>query len=392
MDYKRFTDQKTGQLRKFRNPSTGKEDWLFIPDVMPPNWEFTERLWPLLVEAKEALGTLNGIGRTLPNPDLLLRPLQNREAITSSSIEGTYVTPQQLLIYDLDSDDAEKADAEGSSRADWREVFDYRAALMRGCRLVVDGPITNSVIRNMHETLMLRARGRDTSPGEFRKIQVQIGSTGKYVPPHSSEVPTLMGNLERYINEGDERYDPLILGYIVHYQIEAIHPFSDGNGRIGRVLLALMIYKLLGHSMPWLYLSAFFEKYRDEYTDKLFRISTHGDWEQWIEYCLLGTIRQAADSILRCDRIGRLKDTYYKLGDASGTPRSRQIIDRLFYSPVITVPAIRDLCKTHYQTAKSDILSLIEVGVLSELSNGRPKSYYAHELFHIAYGNDEGAE
>ena len=156
MDRSRFTDGAPGSLRKFRNPSAQRDDWLFIPNELPPDWQFPHGLWPLLSDAKAALGTLNGIGQTLPNPELLLHPLQNREAITSSSIEGTYVTPQQLLLYQLDP--IEPGSAEGQV-ADWREVFNYGSSLKKGCHLLTQFPICSRVICEMHKSLMSGVRG-----------------------------------------------------------------------------------------------------------------------------------------------------------------------------------------------------------------------------------------
>jgi len=388
MDIKRFTDKKTGDLRKFNSTQTGRDEWLFIPREFPPDWDFPSRLWPLLADAKEALGTLNGIGQTLPSADLLLSPLQNKEAITSSRIEGIYVTPQQLLLYDLDP--REPSSAKGK-QADWHEVSNYRAALIEGCQMLRDAPLTNQVIRAMHRTLLSGVRGHHQTPGEFRRMQVQIGANGRYVPPPAIEVPRLMSNLERYINERDPRFDPLVQSYLVHYQLEAIHPFRDGNGRIGRVLLALMVYKLMQHSKPWLYMSEFFESFKDEYTDCLLAISTHGDWERWIELCLRGTIARASDSIRRCGKILALRDRYHGLIDPVATPRSHKIVNQLFESPVVTIPSVQKRCEITYHTAKDDIERLVRVGVLHEIESERPRSFVASELFQIAYldGGDD---
>lgn len=386
MDAKRFTDSRPGELRKFTNPQTEKTDWLFIPNEMPPDWRFPERLWPLLATAKEALGTLNGIGQTLPNPNLLLTPLQSREAITSSSIEGTYVTPRQMLLYELDPREPTSPDEQA---ADWREVFNYRQTLVQGCQQIQDMPILNRDLRAMHKTLMSGVRGARKSPGEFRRVQVQIGATGRYVPPPPADVPRLMANLERYINEGDDRFDPLVLCYLVHYQIEAIHPFADGNGRIGRVLLALMVYKVMLHTSPWLYMSGFFEQHREEYADLLFRISTHGDWESWIEFCLQGTIYQALDAVTKCNRIVQMRDQYYERIKSRSTSRSHGIINWLFEWPLLNIPRVAEKWGIDYKTARKDLERLVEVDILKEIPDSRPRSFLAHELFDIAYSDQD---
>jgi Fic family protein len=388
MDHTKFTDKMTGTLRKFRNASSGKDDWLFIPHPLPPNWTFPNELWPLLATAKESLGTLNGIGQTLPNPELLLRPLQNREAITSSSIEGTYVTPQELLLYELDP---KEPSSPHDPAADWREVFNYGNALKQGCNLFAELPVCSRLICEMHKTLMTGARGERKSPGEYRRIQVQIGSAAKYVPPPPSEVPSLMGNLELFANNGDLPYDPLVMCYLVHYQFEAIHPFSDGNGRVGRALLALMIYKWLGHTLPWLYMSAFYEKYRDEYTNNLFRISSDGDWATWIEFCLNGTITQASDAVRRCDRFQRLRKEFHERVRAP-SPRSHKLIELLFEAPVLTISKIAKSFDVTYHTARKDIEHLAKHGILAEVPNEHPRAFYAREIMQIAYGEQDDTE
>ncbi len=384
MDKERFTPLATGEVRRFHNELTNKPDWQFIPAELPIAWEFSTRLWPLLVEAKEALGTLNGIGRTLPDPELLIRPQQTREAIQSSKIEGTVVTPQQLLLYELDP--REPASAEGRL-ADWREVFNYTSAMRRGCEMLKELPTCNRIIKAMHLELMRGVRGERKLPGQFRPMQVQIGSSGRYVPPPASEIDRLMGNLEAYLNLDEYPYDPLVMCFITHYQFEAIHPFADGNGRVGRCLLALLIYLKLGHHLPWLYLSPYFEQYDDEYASNLFRISTHGDWERWVEFCLNGTIRQARDSISRCERLNSLLTDYYRRITAS-SPRTETIVRQLFKNPIVNIPEVRRICgNISHNTAQRDIDRLVGDGILSPLGTRRPRSYFSREIWEIAYGD-----
>lgn len=380
MDPKKFEKSAPGKLIRVEEPI---KDWCFLPDELPTTWEFSPELWPLLVEAKEALGTLNGIGQTLPNPQLLLRPLQNREAISSSSIEGTFVTAQELLLFELDPSDPSSAD---DIKADWLEVFNYGRTLLKGIDLLKSLPLCNRLIMEMHVTLMLGVRGRDTSPGQFRRCAVQIGSSGRFVPPPWSEVERLMANLERYVNETSG--DPLVRCFITHYQFEAIHPFRDGNGRVGRALLALMAQHWHGHSMPWLYLSAFFERYKDEYIETLFNVSAKGAWSEWIEFCLRATIAQANDAIRRCHQFIRLR-TEYQSRINSHSARTFQIIDSLFTSPVVSIPSIASQFVVTYHTARSDIQRLVDAGILTKLATTRPKSFWAPELMKVAYGDDD---
>ncbi len=382
MDPERFGPNRSGTLVRIDVP---KKDWAFVPNDMPPQWTFNPSLWPLLADAKESLGTLNGIGQTLPDAQLLLYPLQNREAITSSSIEGTFVTPEQLLLYELNQREPKSP---SDKAADWREVFNYGKALRRGCELLNSLPIVNRVLREMHGILMEGVRGANKAPGEFRKCQVQIGSGGRFIPPPHTEIERLMANLERYVNAPEDNLDPLVRSYLVHYQFEAIHPFLDGNGRVGRLLLALMIYKTMGHTFPWLYMSAFYERYRDEYMSNLFSISADGTWDKWLEFCLRGTIDRAKDAIRRCARLNQLRGQFDSRIDAH-TPRTHRIVESLFHSPFIDIPSVAERFHVQYATARSDLEKLVNVGILKEVENYRPRSFFSPEIMDIAYGEQD---
>ncbi|MEX2287726.1 MAG: Fic family protein [Planctomycetaceae bacterium] len=379
MDRSRFTEKATGRLVRTEVPL---KDWAFVPNRLPPKWDFDIKLWPLLAEAKEALGTLNGIGQTLSDPHLLLRPLQSREAIASSSIEGTYVTPEQLLLYELNPRDPKSAH---DRVADWHEVLNYAKALEHGCKMLDTLPVCNRVILQMHGILMRGVRGWNKSPEQFRRCQVQIGSSGRFIPAPWTEVEPLMGDLEQYINSDDDPLDSLVRSYIVHYQFEAIHPFMDGNGRVGRCLLALMIYKTSGHVLPWLYMSAFYERYREEYVNNLFAVSAEGAWDRWIEFCLRGTIAQANDSIWRCNQFNRLRLEFHARLDAH-SPRTHPLVESLFKSPVIDIPSIARQFGITYATAREDIRRLVKAKILYEMEDHRPKSFFSPEIMRIAYG------
>lgn len=381
MDPKRFTSDAAGNLVPIDLGLKGK-DWAFIPGELPPKWEFPSHLWPLLAEAKQALGTLNGIGQVLPDPQLLLRPLQTREAITSSGIEGTHVTPQQLLLYELDP---REPLSDSDQMADWKEVFNYGRALQRGVELLKSIPICKRLIREVHEVLMTGVRGEKSDPGKFRKCQVQIGSSGKFVPPPHLEVERLLDLLEKYIHRDDPRYDPLVRCYLVHYQFEAIHPFMDGNGRVGRALLALMTAYWHKHSVPWLYMSAYFEKFRDEYVKYLFDVSSRGAWEKWVEFCLRGTVEQANDSIYRCHRFIALRSEFHARVKAPSS-RTHQLIEALFRAPLLTISWVSKEFDVSYHTARTDIERLVQAKILQELPDEYPRSFVAKEIMDAAYG------
>lgn len=366
----------------------GETDWSFVPHPLPTDYNLEPESWPLLVQAKEELARLDGVGRHLPNQELLLRPLQQREALTSSSLEGTYASPKQLLLYGIDP-------REPSSEKDpvnaWREVFNYGRALTHGQQQLNDGyPLSLSLIRQLHQSLLSGVRGADRTPGEFRKTQVHIGSTRRFIPPPPLEVP-------RCLNEFEEQFkctsniDPLVRCFMLHYQFETIHPFNDGNGRVGRLLLSLMIYQWCGLHSPWLYLSAFFERYKDEYIDNLFNVSARNRWSPWINFCLRATISQSKDSIRRIDRLVALRQEYHdRTVNLSGASRLHSIIENLFALPLVAVSRLARQYEVTYPTANADVSRLVKVGILSVLPDTYPKTYYSPEIMRIAYqGVDE---
>ena len=387
MNRKLFSDKMTGELVLADAPDP---DWAFVPAPLPPRaWRFPQRLWPLLSDAKERLGTLNGIGRTLPNPELLLRPLQSREALRSSSLEGTYATPEELLLFEKSAD--KEPTSEGDRRNAWLEVFNYGESLRLGMELLGSLPFSLRLVRAIHERLLRGVRGRERTPGDIRRTQVCIGSDRRFVPPPIDRLPDTLSELEKYMNTEDSEPDGLVRCYLLHYQFEAIHPFLDGNGRVGRALLSLMIYKLCGHHMPWLYMSAFFERFKDEYVDKLFKVSAEGAWDDWLEFCLRGTIEQANDSIRRCEELRELRDKYAARLDR-GSVRTHQIVERLFTDPIVTAPEIEKALNVSYPTARRDLDLLVQAGILRLIERTHPMAFCAHEVFAIAYREPHDAD
>ena len=382
MDSSKFSKDRTGELVEISLP---KADWAFVPHPLSPDWEFPGHLWPLLAQARESIARLDGIGRTLPNPQLLLHPLQSREALRSSSLEGTYASPQELLLFELNP---RTPKSERDRANDWLEVSNYGKALRQGMALLEELPLSLRLIRELHRTLLDGVRGRERSPGEFRKYQVHLGANRRYIPPPPERLLECLNEFERRMNQEDIQYDALVRCYLLHYQFEAIHPFRDGNGRVGRALLSLMIYKWCKLSMPWVYMSAYFERFKDEYIDNLFRVSSEGNWEDWIDFCLRGTISQANDSIRRCEELRNLRDTFHEQADV-GSGRAHTIIEDLFTVPMVIVSALAKRCSVSYPTAKADVEQLTQRGILKELEGSRPKAFYSPEILRIAYGEPE---
>lgn len=379
MDRTQFTAARTGELVPITSPIS---DWAFVPNPLPPSWEVPLHLWPKLAHAKQLLGKLDGIGSTLSHPELLLRPLETREALTSSSLEGTYASPQELLLFELKP----RAPRSSQDRANaWLEVYNYGRALREGFAYLRDRPLSLHMIRQLHAWLLRGVRGDRTNPGQFRSDQVHIGSDRRFVPPPPERLQETLDQLEPLLESNPSEFDPLVWVYLVHYQFEAIHPFLDGNGRVGRLLLALMTWRGCGMSQPWLFMSPFFEKYRDEYIHHLFQMSADGRWEPWINYCLTGTIEQAEDSFKRCSQLNALKEDM-RGRVTSGSARLHQIIDELFVHPFVTIPNLRDLLQVSYPTAKSDVDRLIAASILEEVeASSNPKAYVAREILAIAY-------
>lgn len=375
-----FGEFKTGQLKPIR-PGGRVNDYAFVPDSLPAALLPDSSLWQLIAEARDRVGTLNGIGGVLPAPGLLLRPLQRREAIKSNSIEGTYVTPEELLLFELEQNKERGPDTQ--RRDDWREVAAYDWALIDGVNMVSTGErIDKKLICHLHRQLMQGVRGKDKRPGHVRDIQVYVEAGRRFIPPPAEYLESLLSNFEDYLQS--ESGDPLVRAFISHYQFEAIHPFLDGNGRLGRLLLSLCVYKWLNHSHAWLYLSEFFDKNRKEYIRRLYAVSASGEWNEWIKFCLIGAIERAEFAISTCKRLNDLKREYEsRVGHLS--KRINAIISGLLCDPFIEASELARRLGISYNSAKRDIDKLMEHNVLKEWASTRRKIYCAHEVFSAAY-------
>jgi Fic family protein len=218
---------------------------------------------------------------------------------------------------------------------------------------------------------------------------VQIGAGARFVPPPANYLRECLDQFENYLHQ-PKAMDPLVEAFIVHYQFEAIHPFRDGNGRVGRLLLAITIEDWCGLSGQWLYMSAYFEKYKDDYIERLYRVSTEGDWSGWLRFCLQGVAEQAVDAQERCSRLLSLKEDYRARLDRSGCPgRVYQIVEDLFVRPFTTAPWIKDKYQVSYPTARSDLERLVKMEILNDMALRlrRQKAYLCEDIFRITYGD-----
>lgn len=384
MDRAQFLEHAPGSLVPIGTPEQG---WAFVPAPLPRDWVLPSEHIALLVDARQSLARLDGAGRHLPPHSLLLRPLQRREALRSSALEGTFATAEELLAYGLEPKDpistADPANA-------WREVFNYDAALQHGQKLLRELPLSSRVIRELHKRLLERVRGSDRRPGAFRTRQVHIGSDRRFVPAPPDQVPDLIAELERYMNE-PVTTDCLVQAFLTHYQFETIHPFLDGNGRVGRLLLSLMVHIKCGLQSPWLYLSPYFERYKDEYINRQFSVSTRGDFGGWVAFCLRATVAEANNALARIDRLLALKTKYEKklASSARVSSRLQPIVSHLLSSPLTTIPALAKQFKVTFPTAQKDVHRLIELGILKESPRqSKPRYYISHEFLAAAYAED----
>jgi Fic family protein len=360
-------------------------DYAFLPAPLPPTWEFPADMWPLLMEATNKLNMLEGFGRQIMDPSVLLRPMRDREAIRSSEIEGTYANPKELLLFELDPKESHSQDDRIN---DSREVLNYRNAMHYAEQTEL--PLCLRLLKDLHRILMQGVRGEDKTPGEFRKIPVAMGQSGKFIPPPHHRLMEFLDPFESYLHIKEPKYHKLVDCFLAHYQFETIHPFSDGNGRVGRLLLSIMLRQSCDLSQPWLYMSEYFEKNREGYYEGLYRVSTEGAWSNWIRYCLEGVSIQADVTIRRFKAMMDAKQAFHDRVVAMGaSARLVAIIDTLFHRPLIRVTAVRDQFSVNYNTAKADVEKLVGLRILTELPDQYPKTYYAPEIFTIAY---EGLE
>jgi Fic family protein len=356
----------------------------FMPHPLPPKWLWPDNLWNLLVEARTSLASLDGTGKHLPNPEILLKPLQRREAQLSSKLEGTITDPQQQALFQADPTYPVSATDPVNA---FREVFNYGRAL----RLRLDGgnqlPLSLRLIRELHAILMDGVRGFRQTPGEFRTMQNQIGIPARFVPPPVERLNEALDAFEKYLHASDG-FDPLVKSFLTHYQFETIHPFGDGNGRVGRLLLSLTIAEWCKLSSQWLYMSPFFEKRKTEYMDLMLGVSTHGNWEAWLKYCLEGVVSQAMDTEKRCDKLLALHRDFHKRLKG-GSVRLSALVDSLFESPVISVRTVKRRFGVTYPTARADLRKLEMAGILMPLQDMQIITYYCQPIYWVTYGDVE---
>jgi Fic family protein len=353
----------------------------FVPAPLPPKLDWTPRLIRVLSDADRLIGKLAGEGGRLPNPHILMRPFLQREAVLSSKIEGTQATLGELLA-------AEAGVAVDRSPDDLREVGNYVVALEHGIVRLKELPLCVRIIRELHEKLMTGVRAQQASPGRFRKVQNWIGkpgstlATASFIPPPPDEVETCLAAWEKFVHESE--LPPLVTIALAHYQFEAIHPFLDGNGRVGRLLISLFLIERQILPTPLLYLSAFFEAARREYYDGLRGVSERGEWNEWLEYFLQGVARMSEDALSRAARINSKLIEWQKkvAGDSTNAPL--RVVELLAANPFITVKGAAEKLGVAFTTAQRAIERLERLGIVKQSGDAkRDRVYCAKALLDI---------
>ncbi|HKG04249.1 MAG TPA: Fic family protein [Conexibacter sp.] len=377
MDAARFTAQAWGAV------TAAPEGYpAFVPKPAPRQLELSQRTWEQLDEAAHHLGILTGIGRRLPNPLLLITPYLRREAVLSSRIEGTQATMSDLYASELGQTDLVRA-------PDVEEVRNYITAHEHGLESSL--PLSLRLIRDLHRILMQEVRGHERHPGEFRRYQNFIGGANgwdaTYVGPPVPQMRELLDDLERFLHEDSLR--PLVQAAVLHYAFEAIHPFGDGNGRVGRLLLPLFLRDRKLLPQPLLYLSAYFERNRVDYYDGLMRVSTHGDWDGWVRFFLNGVREQAIEAADLAEALLALQVRYRdELQAAHVTANVLALVDNLFINPLIYTSRAQSLLDVSAPTARAAIRALEQHGIVREVT-GRNwgKLFQADEIYELLRGD-----
>ncbi|MEZ6242459.1 MAG: Fic family protein [Phycisphaerales bacterium] len=363
-------------VRLGRGEGDGGETILgFLPDPLPPEADWVGicgRQAEGLLGATLALGRLDGLAGRLPHPDLLLRPLWAREAQLSSRIEDVVTTAEEVALIGT-GDESDEA----------REVWNYLRALERG--MDVSGAIDADLLCALHEILMDGVRGREKAPGRLRDRAVWIGRPGsgprsaRYVPPGASRLEKLLEDLAAFIAAPSERIPKLVAIALAHYQFEAIHPFLDGNGRVGRLLISLLLCRYGLIERPLVYVSAYIDKHKRTYYDLLLGVSRDGAWEDWIAYFLDAVRTQAEDAAVRCGLLVKLRDDMLRrvLDSGKGGAKLDGLIDELFRQPVLSVKMVTESLDVTDVTARRYVELLVSVGVLEEITGGTYAKRYA---------------
>jgi Fic family protein len=364
-----FTSQKSGRL--IYSPLGFLA---FVPNPLPPEIIFDMELAMTLSKADAALSELSGLGGQLPNPHLLIAPYMRREAVLSSRIEGTKASLSDILIDELDEDALKRTPSD-----DIREVRNYIRAMESGIKLLEHLPISLRLVRTIHEELMRGVRGEKATPGHFRYSQNWIGpqgctpATAAFVPPPVIEMSDALYAWENFLHIRDTIPD-LIQCALMHVQFETIHPFLDGNGRVGRLLIIFFLLERKRLSQPLLYLSAYIDSHKADYYELLQSVRTHGEWNPWLRFFLNGVTEVATAAGLQAKELHKLREEYRAI--LRDKPNALILLDQLFVNPFMTITRAAKVLKKSHPTAKAAISVLENKKVLKEVTGRQWGRFY----------------
>ncbi len=352
----------------------------FVPRPLPPNppIDLSDELIALLIKANSQLAVLESVATRIPNVELFVSMYVRKEALMSSQIEGTQATLEDVLDPLL----------EANTNRNVAEVVNYIKATEFAIKRLQELPLCNRLIKETHAVLMTGVRGQEKSPGEFRYSQNWIGGQGstlknaRYIPPSPEDMVEAMSDLEKYIN-GDDELDALIRAALIHYQFETIHPFLDGNGRVGRLLITLFLMEKKVLTTPALYISYFLKKNRVEYYDRMTEVRAKGNYEQWVKFFLQALMESAEDATATIDELAALHDKneviISKMGRAAKS--AMLVFSYLEANPIIDIRKTAEALGITFNTASSAVNRLVEAGILVQTSNASRNRNFAYEAY-----------
>lgn len=365
---------------KYRRNFSGQEAEYhsFIPAALPPQPDIAidDEMLQVLVRANKSISSLENIAKRIPNMDLFISMYVRKEALMSSQIEGTQATFEDVFDPTIDR----------NTNQNVADVVNYIKATDFAIKRLTTLPLCNRLIREAHAVLMEGVRGQEKSPGEFRYTQNWIGGQGsnlitaRYIPPHPEDMITAMSDLEKYINDKDGT-DHLIRAGLIHYQFESIHPFLDGNGRIGRLLITLYLMENQVLTTPALYISYYLKKNRVEYYDRMTEVRNKGNYEQWVKFFLTALEVSADDAIKTIDQLIYLRENNEEMikGMGRASKNAMQIFRYLEANPIIDIGQTAEALGLSYNTISSGVKRLLDAGILVQIENISRNRTFAYE-------------
>ena len=352
----------------------------FIPNSLPPTpeLEMDSELLQLLIETSRKLAELDGVAKRIPNMNLFVSMYVRKEALMSSQIEGTQATLEDVLDPMIDA----------NTNRDVADVVNYIKATEYAIKRLNSLPLCNRLLRETHAVLMENVRGQEKNPGEFRHSQNWIGGQGstiknaRYIPPCPEDMVVAISDLEKYIND-NENYDVLIRAALIHYQFETIHPFLDGNGRIGRLLITLYLIEKGALSTPALYISYFLKKNRVEYYDRMTEVRTKGNYEQWVRFFLQAIKECAEDAILTIDKLDALhnKNTTIINGLRRTAKNAILLFNYLEANPIIDIKKTSQVLGVSYNTVATQVKRFMDFGILVQTDSGSRNRTFSYKEY-----------